>query len=548
MDSQPEEFTVPVRARPDLYRVLCSTQELFNTIGDALIIVDAQGRVLFCNDMARAMFGEEVSHLELENWRTQYQYMMPDAAQPGGPDATPLLRGLRGETVTRQDMHISGANIRSVWVSVIARPHYDGGRFEWAYVILRDINLRKWSEEAMRLHDRVMTSAMDGIVIIDARKSNLPIVYINAGFERLTGYSRGEALGREFAFVLQGAPEQEAREELSREMNAERAVAVEAEMRRKDGSAFHARISITPVREATDMLTHFVAVIADITELIATQRQLRETTRMLQEANQRISWSNEYMKRNLQAAAKVQQALLPSTLPEMDGLHFAWAFRPNEELSGDILNVIQLDDDHVALYLLDVTGHGLASAMLSVAVSRLLSPVRSATALLYERDAVTGEYSVARPGKVATRLAMRFEWDAETAQFFTFVYGLINRRTREFAYACAGHPAPVCLSDAGVHILEQTIDLPIGIMQGDYTEKCVRLAPGSRLYLYSDGIIDTMNPRNELFGMTRMTDVLARMRPHPLAEGVEALMNALHAWREEGSVKDDMSLLAAEID
>jgi sigma-B regulation protein RsbU (phosphoserine phosphatase) len=331
------------------------------------------------------------------------------------------------------------------------------------------------------------------------------------------------------------------------DLKHEKPIAVELQSKRKDGSPFSYRLSITPVRDSGGVLTHYIAILSDISTLVASDQKIREAAEQLQEANEKITWANERMRSSLEAAARVQQALLPTSLPETAGATFAWAFEPDEELSGDILNVIQLDEDHVGLYILDVTGHGVASAMLSVTVSRLLSPVRSATALVYERDPASGHYSVATPGKVATRLGMRFQWEPQAGQMFTIVYGVLNCRTREFSYACAGHPPPVCVTGDEIRILEQTNGLPIGISTGDYDEKTLRLEPGTRLYFYSDGITEAMNVEDELYGPERLLDALREVRAETLDASVTALMDRVKQWREGGVVTDDISLLAVEV-
>ncbi len=546
--TQEPNTAVRVHTNPDLYHAVQESIELFDAIGDAVFVTDSAGRILLHNATAVTMLGPALPSLDLAKWRTQYNYLASDMSEPTRLDDLPLFRGLHGEEITRQDMHISGDGIRNVWVSVIARPnYYPDGRFEWAYFLLRDINLRRWSEEGMRLHDHVMTSVNEGIAILDARRPGIPIVYVNTGYTRLTGISRDEALGQHGAFLCRNAA-QSAEAKILREALETGAAAVEEiEDRRADGAPYFCRVSITPVHDGQQQLSHYAVVLSDITELIETQRRLKETTALLEAANTKVTLANDRMRRNLQAAAKVQQALLPSSLPELSDARFAWAFRPNEELSGDILNVIQLDDDHVALYLLDVTGHGVASAMLSVTVSRMLWPMKSATSTVYEHDPDTGEYSPAAPWKVATRLALRFPWDGEAGQFFTLVYGVLNWRTREFRYACAGHPSPVCVTPEGAYSLEQTIDLPVGVMKGDYSERTVTLAKGTRVYFYSDGIIDTMNARAELFGEDRLRDTLASTRQSTLEESIDVVMSTLGEWRGAEPVKDDISLLAFEV-
>src|SRR5262249_23565800 len=84
--------------------------------------------------------------------------------------------------------------------------------------------------------------------------------------------------------------------------------------------------------------------------------------------NDELEAANRRWPRARGGAARVQQALLPAALPESARARFAWRFQPCEELAGDILGVVPLDDRHVALYMLDVSGHGVAAALLSVTV------------------------------------------------------------------------------------------------------------------------------------------------------------------------------------
>src|SRR5262245_47115110 len=103
-------------------------------------------------------------------------------------------------------------------------------------------------------------------------------------------------------------------------------------------------------------------------KLDAHNKELQVSSADLAEANDRLT-------RDLEAAARVQRAFLPASPPEVPAARFAWAFEPCSQLSGDYLNVFRLDDRHVALCALDVNGHGVTAALLSVTASHLLARV-----------------------------------------------------------------------------------------------------------------------------------------------------------------------------
>ena len=102
------------------------------------------------------------------------------------------------------------------------------------------------------------------------------------------------------------------------------------------------------------------------------------------------------MERDLRAAARIQEAFLPRGEPRFPRARFAWHYRPCEELAGDGLNVFALDDRHAALYVFDVSGHGVASALLSVSLSRVLSPPSDPSSVL-RPDAGDGRARADRP-------------------------------------------------------------------------------------------------------------------------------------------------------
>jgi PAS domain S-box-containing protein len=206
------------------------------------------------------------------------------------------------------------------------------------------------------------------VTIADARLHDNPIIYANAGFERLTGYSVEEVLGRSCRFLQGPDTDWDTLERLRSAIRQKQACTVQLLNYRKDGTSFWNRLSITPVHDASGNVTHFIGVQSDVTEQ-------KLTAQAFQMANRKLEAASERMKRDLDAAAAVQRALLPAALPQIPGIDLAWAFRPCQELAGDTLNAFPLDERRVALYLLDVSGRGGASALLSVTLSRLLSPI-----------------------------------------------------------------------------------------------------------------------------------------------------------------------------
>lgn len=274
--------------------------------------------------------------------------------------------------------------------------------------------------------------------------------------------------------------------------------------------------------------------------------RLAEQNQKLAEANLVISTANVKMKKDLDAAAKVQQALLPYCLPSTEDMDFAWIFTPCDELAGDILNIFQLDDHHICFYLLDVSGHGVPAALMSVSLSRMLSPSHDQSSLITKPDPDTLRFIPETPGEVGKRLNRQFVMDHRTEQYFTLVYGLINTQTNELHFICAGHPSPIYFPRDGIPHLVKSTDLPIGFLEdADFTEIKLQLKPGDRFYLYSDGIVEATNTQKQLFGEERLLQSLQHTASVPIALSLKTLENEVLAWSNHIR-QDDISILAVE--
>jgi len=402
------------------------------------------------------------------------------------------------------------------------------------------------SAERRRLHEWAIESSNEGIAIFDARRKDFPLVYVNAGFEHQTGYAREELLGGS-ARVLHGPDTDTAKVERIRKAMAEgREYRAEIISYRKDGTPWWNRLSLTPLRDEQGEVTHYVSVQTDITEAVQSTADVEAALKLLEATNVELTRANRRMRKNLEAAAKVQQALLPGRLPRTKDIRFAWKFRPCEQLAGDSLNIFRLDDDHVGVYLLDVTGHGTAAALLAVAVNRIIAPMAHSTSLVRERDEATGTYRIALPSEVAMRLHRHFPWDADTGQFFTMVYGVIERRTRRFRYTTAGHPAPLYLPAGGEPVTLGSRGMPIGVGDGVYEDQCVEMAVGDRVHLYSDGVPETMNGARNLFGRRRLTAAFAEGAGLSLDDCQDDILARIERWHGGSQFEDDLSLLSFE--
>ena len=402
-------------------------------------------------------------------------------------------------------------------------------------------------EEALRLHERALENTSEGIAILDVQAPDNPLVYVNAGFERQTGYQREEVLDKSVRFIHGQNTDPKTVLAIRSALEEGREYTTEILSCRKDGTAYWNRLALTPLKDTTGAITHFVSIQSDVTQRVESNEDVRQALELLEKTNRKLTSTNKAMKRNLDAAAKIQHALLPERMPKAENVRFAWRFRPCEALAGDILNVFRLDDNHIGLYLLDVTGHGTAAALLAVTLSRLLTPHSLRPSLVREWDQRKQEYFVLPPAEVADRLNRQFPWNPETGQFFTLIYAVLNKNTFEFRYTAAGHPGPAHCSGECAPIVENSDGLPVGLAPEAYTEQVIQLQPGDRLYLYSDGVTEVMNEERTIFGIDRVLAHFEGDCGTPLDQCLDDLIDALGSWNARPAFEDDLSLLALEI-
>jgi phosphoserine phosphatase RsbU/P len=286
-----------------------------------------------------------------------------------------------------------------------------------------------------------------------------------------------------------------------------------------------------------------------VAETVRLKQDLAERNQALEESNTRLHQINRRMEQNLRTAARIQAALLPRRMPTVPNARFAWHFEPCDQLAGDSLNVVPVDDRRVALYVLDVAGHGVASALLSVTLSRMLSSPRDPSSVLvrpaddHDRD---GPRSLpVPPAEVADELSRRFPFDPATGQYFTILYGLLDVTTGEFQYVSAGHPGLAYVPASGPPRIIDMPGFPIGLALDHYESRALRLEPGDRLYLYSDGVTEAMSPGDIQYGAERMLTVLLHGRSEPLSKSVSNLLADVRSWASAG-LRDDISLVGVE--
>lgn len=263
-----------------------------------------------------------------------------------------------------------------------------------------------------------------------------------------------------------------------------------------------------------------------------------------------LETARETLQKEIDAAGKIQRTLLPSVSPKVKGISTAWCFESCGATAGDMLNVVRLDEHHLGMYVLDVSGHGCQAALLSVSLSRVLNPYPQQGGILKRFTTGTRGYQIPSPAEVAADLNRRFPVMRQSGQFFTFIYGILNIHSLEFSYTRAGHPEPIFIRDGKTQPNTGTSALPIGISDDvTYQDTSVTLQPGDTMLFFTDGFEEALNQNREELGRQRMIEALKNQNgDHCSAEDAIETLKTLVATHTEGRQQlDDMTMVGLSL-
>lgn len=272
---------------------------------------------------------------------------------------------------------------------------------------------------------------------------------------------------------------------------------------------------------------------------VATHLRIRRLTRSLRELNRELTDRQQRIDEDLRAAAEIQRTLLPRAGASAPRLAFEWLFEPCATIGGDIFDVVSLGAGRTAIYVLDVSGHGVPAALVTVSVSQSLAPMSGI--ILDPR----GEASP--PSEVLARLDAEYPFE-RFDMFFTMAYLTFDAATGLLRYSSAGHPPPLLLRPGQRPRPLEEGGTIVGLGVGTtFDEGSVVLEPGDRLALCTDGVLETASPSGELFGAARLDDALARGAGLTLPGLRDLIGREVSVYGAGLPARDDVSLLLVEV-
>lgn len=261
------------------------------------------------------------------------------------------------------------------------------------------------------------------------------------------------------------------------------------------------------------------------------QERLRAKNKLLEQAVERGTLQLQLQEQELQRALEIQKDLLPKELPQLPGIALAGAWQPARTVGGDYFDVLRLDDHRLGICVGDVSGKGLTASLL---MANLQAAFRAYAMPDASPATVCGKLNAFVCGNVAP------------GKFITFFYGILDGQQKTLTYENAGHCPGILVHTAGPTELLSGQGGILGVRpEWTYQDFTIRLVPGDRLLLYTDGVSEAANQEAEEFGYQRIA-AAAASAPGSAADCQRCVMEEVLKFCG-GEFADDVTLLAAAV-
>ena len=275
--------------------------------------------------------------------------------------------------------------------------------------------------------------------------------------------------------------------------------------------------------------------------------KIKEQHHALEQQKEHLESALKSIEKNLNAAREAQMSLLPKDLLGMPNVDFSARFYPSQYVSGDIYNVFRLDESNFGVYHIDVSGHGVASALFSVSLSQMLNTTVTKQNILKIAIPDPPYYKINSPDKVIATLDEDRSFERH-GLYFTMIYMIVNVKTRKIKFTRAGHNYPIVIrADKNIEIYKAG-SIPIGwdLPRNDEVVD-LDINSGDRIFLYSDGIHEATNPERKMFTLKRLCDSLKNSSSLSLDESLDNLISQLRQFIGQDNFEDDVSILGISL-
>ncbi len=517
---EPVVIRVPMAARPlggeDF-------QALLQSIYDAVFVTDGEGNIVGTNRRAEQFFAAsrtEICRHRVVDWLCGAdEGLLQTVAETLEGNRFVLIQAL----CRRADESEFPAEISVCRLRIGGRPYL--GFF------IRDITLRKEAEERVKTGVNALQNSASGIAVTDV--AGMLAGYVNPAMLEMLGLEEEEAPGYN---IMQFVTDEALAEEMVGSAQTGEAWRGGVPMRRKDGTAFDAQVSMAANVNPDGVTTGIVVSVADVTQEKEQQRQLEVYAEQLRQRNAEMA-------ADLRMARDLQYAFLPSSYPAArDGaggeLRFAHIYRPSGLVGGDFFTVSPMEDGKTMVFVADVMGHGARAALAVATIRGMLESIAR----------TTGD-----PGAFLTKLNAEYSaifGGGVEVMFATAICAVFDTKAGEVRFAVAGHPMPMVLEGGLARegaVEEEALGPALGLFpDAAYEARPRPLRKGMRVLFYTDGLTEAHQGNQEEFGEGRMLEAMEAGAGEGLGGLLETVVGGAEGYIGGADFDDDVCVLGVE--
>jgi phosphoserine phosphatase RsbU/P len=247
---------------------------------------------------------------------------------------------------------------------------------------------------------------------------------------------------------------------------------------------------------------------------------------------ERIQKEERRLEQDLAMAREVQQHLLPPSCPTLENTEVAARFLPAYTLGGDIFDFLEYSGGRLAILVGDVSGKGAPAALFAALVGGIIRSTAAAEPM---------------PSEMLTAINVALNERRIEARYVSVVYVIWDDETRTMHLANSGQPRPIYCQNGRTQIVEST-GLPLGLLEdAEYDEVTIHAKPGDVFVLFSDGILDAQNAKDEQFGRKRVEEIVAKNCERSAEEIVNAIFKAVQAHCNGVPAFDDETVVVMKV-
>ena len=241
--------------------------------------------------------------------------------------------------------------------------------------------------------------------------------------------------------------------------------------------------------------------------------------------------NQEKLNLEIEDAQKVQQLLLPRTLPTFPSFEFSAKYALANRVGGDYYDFIEIDENRLAVVIADVSGHDIASALV-MAMGRNL--IRN----FFDLEA--------SPAKILARTSRVLRQDTQSSRYITMFLAIVNNKDMSLTYSNAGHNYPLYLPAGASEFTSLSVGgFPLGLVDDyDYLEETIPLKAGDLLVLYTDGLIEAQSPSGEMFELRRLERIIKEYQARPIEELATNIYEQALQFTQKEKLQDDFTFMA----